>query len=172
MKLDQQTWENRFGVRHLQDLGLTFQGTPERKSKKFPFPSAIELTLPQGLTLNKVLQLAEKTIGKMTIDSSILCELGERRLEETRVIVITDKDLPKSKGKCSNEPHLEECGCRIPDVIEIAALSLFTPFPLYTQCANKALGSPLLVGRVTGLDVCFDHVIEVELSGFRAVMDL
>src|SRR5437899_739635 len=120
MKIGQQEWEIHFGAQRLRHLGLTFQTETPLYNRRI-LPGVIELTLPQGITLNKILQLAEQT---MTVDPQILSELGDRRFDQSRVIAITDADLPNSKGNCSNKPNLENKGSRIPDVIEIAALFL------------------------------------------------
>jgi F-box-like len=142
------------------------------------------LTLPKGLTFNKVKAFAAShKIGNKTdfenIWARITEELGNKEIEETTTVAITNGIFKGSRNKSVEEQKklVEGLNCEMPGLVSVAALAimrfiisdadqpirLFGDFPLtYTRCEEKldklqvAFGGFALGGPVAYLHN-FDH---------------
>ncbi len=86
------------------------------------------LTIPKGLTLNKLVKLVESQKMRNTIevyfDDGISNELGDIPVDNTYRIVITNNVLEESQGLCAMQykDSTNKIGCEMPSVLEATML--------------------------------------------------
>ncbi|MCC5832171.1 MAG: F-box protein [Chlamydiales bacterium] len=123
------------------------------------------LTIPKGLTLKKLLELARST-SKMeertqfrNISDHIIREIGDISIDKTYRIIITNNILKKSRNLSIDE-HIAlviKIGCEMPKVLEASVLlvvtfmisgeSLYSNIPVtYTRCSEQISDYQLAVG--------------------------
>ncbi len=153
----------------------------------------IWLTVPQGLTINKFVRLANVTLRNKKVslikkmDPEILNKFGEVAVEKTYKILITDQSFPRSKQlTCSAQQKvLQDNSCRMPKLIEMMALLILTRIhsgkylfieqTLYSRCEEQiADGKHVIVGNSNpyeGFEVTFlSDAVESPIVGSAAVV--
>lgn len=143
------------------------------------------LTIPKGLTFNKLMRLAQSPKqGRVTRikdfgDHQIAKNFGNIPIDRTYRVIITNNILEKSRRtpRCHQEGIVELLGCQLPGVLEVATLAILTyisstkilPTRLYndnprtyTNCLEQISSFWVIVGGFTaqGLEIspcCFSN---------------
>jgi hypothetical protein len=113
------------------------------------------LTIPKGLTFNKLVKLAESPkAGNITkfihISNRVLKEIGNIPVDKTYRIIITNSILKKSLylSVSKQKALLKKIGCEMPKTIEVTALLVVTFMSsgeslydvYYTRCSEQFFG--------------------------------
>jgi len=143
-------------------------------------PTCSVIYMPEGLTLKKMKELVEeKGTGFGYLYDPVLSEFGEKGVEESGWIVITNDIIEGSRGKTYDLQKglvAEKTGakCRLPALLEVLACCLmnyvesnkteylFGQEPwTYTRCQEQMNGWPLNVGGFAsgGLSVSGDSFV-------------
>jgi len=162
--LDQRVWEACFGTKALEAQGLTFDEIPPMNSLgmirelcKFSQIPVEEnagftvLTLPRGLTLNKMIALAAAPQAPHQpavinyIYAPITAQYGDTPVEGGGVVAISNGLLPGSRSRPVAEQRalVEHHGCQMPLVVEAVALLFLTNI----NSSTTATGPVYLLGR-------------------------
>jgi hypothetical protein len=131
------------------------------------------LTIPKGLTFNKLVKLAESPkMGNITnfgyISHRVLKEIGNIPVDKTYRIVITNNVLKESQYSSVSKQKalLKKIGCEMPKTIEATALLVVTFMssgePLYdfydTRCSKQFFGCfRPMVERFSSDCISVDH---------------
>jgi hypothetical protein len=157
----------------LEKLGLSFEGTPavddREKGRAIKGMShhveeragVTVLSLPKGLTLNMLLQIAKaNNVPIADVWDEILDQLGDKAVETPCTVVLTNSVLKGSRKMSftDQQAHLAKLlgtGYEVPELLPVLALMIFTYidsggrirlFPrapgclTYTRCQEQLLG--------------------------------
>ncbi len=129
------------------------------------------MTIPKGLTFNKLVKLAESPkegniIKFIHISNRVLKEIGNIPVDKTYRIVITNNILKKSQYSSVSKQKalLKKIGCELPKTIEVTALLVVTFMSsgepvyggYYTSCSKQSFGC-FRVGRFFSNCISVDH---------------
>ncbi len=144
------------------------------------------LTIPKGLSVKKLLKIAESLFKNIAVAKCILEQFGDIEVDKTYKIVITRDILLKSRGLQSLtelDDFLERFSCDKQKIIETVALIVLTYMTTgetlyidepcaFTYCAEQINGHQTMVGNcnTSGFDI-YDAFLNGEVNaGVGAVV--
>lgn len=141
------------------------------------------LTIPKGLTLNKLVKLARSPkLGNATnfkpIWNRITEELGDIPVDKTYRIVITNNVFEASRNLSVNARKnlVHKSGCEMPSILEASTLLVVTYMSsqqrlyndnprTYTLCLGQVDGYPLIVGGFAPAGLVVDYDDDFSCAG-------